>query len=273
MKREALTLSIVIPVYNEESYLKNCLDSIAAQEIMPREVIVVDNNSRDDSVKIAKSYPFVTVIHEKKQGIGHARNAGFDVVTSDIIGRIDADTVLPADWVKSMLEEYEKNPERAITGSGYFYDVPFKKVARLTHIFWWNYVNRLITGQYMLWGSNMAFPTKYWSIVKDQTSVDNAVAEDMDLSFLLHKHCPVVFIPRITTSNSLRSTASGVKSGWNYLRRWPESMKGHSTMAVGYAWIVVVIVSVLYTPFVLAMSAATRLRQSPLVRSFSDKQV
>ena len=56
--KNKLTLSIVIPVFNEQRYIKACLDSIAAQTVKPDEVIVVDNNSTDKTVQIAKKYKF-----------------------------------------------------------------------------------------------------------------------------------------------------------------------------------------------------------------------
>jgi glycosyltransferase involved in cell wall biosynthesis len=97
--KKALTVSIVIPVYNEQHHLKACLDSITEQSILPNEVIVVDNNSTDESINIARSYPFVRVVKELQQGVMWGRNAGFDAAKYDLIGRIDADTQLPDDWI------------------------------------------------------------------------------------------------------------------------------------------------------------------------------
>src|ERR1035437_9021599 len=98
MNIKPLTLAIVIPVYNEEFYLKACLNSIAKQTVAPDEVIVVDNNSTDKSVQIAKSYKFVKLLHEKRQHQVFAQATGFNAIKSDIIGRIDADSILPPDW-------------------------------------------------------------------------------------------------------------------------------------------------------------------------------
>jgi glycosyltransferase involved in cell wall biosynthesis len=96
---KTLTLSIVIPVYNEQCHLKACLDAIANQTESPDEVIVVDNNSTDRTLAIAESYPFVKILKEKKQGVLAVRTKGFNSARSSIIGRIDADTVLPPGWV------------------------------------------------------------------------------------------------------------------------------------------------------------------------------
>nr|MDQ2973765.1 glycosyltransferase [bacterium] len=67
-----MTLSLVIPVYNEEYNIKRCLTAIAGQTIMPDEVIVVDNNCVDKTIEIAKSFGFVTVVKEPKQGRTYA---------------------------------------------------------------------------------------------------------------------------------------------------------------------------------------------------------
>src|SRR5438309_1400799 len=101
-----MKVSIVIPVYNEGPALGACLDAIARQTSRPFEVIVVDNNSSDDTVPIARHYGFVRLIHEKRQGVVHARTAGFNAARGDIIARIDGDTILPENWVASCKEVF-----------------------------------------------------------------------------------------------------------------------------------------------------------------------
>ncbi|HEX5448035.1 MAG TPA: glycosyltransferase family A protein, partial [Candidatus Saccharimonadales bacterium] len=122
MRNKKLTLTIVIPAYNEENYLGACLDSIAEQSVMPDRVIVVDNNSTDKTVEIAKSYDFVRVITETNQHQSFAQATGFDAARSDILGRIDADTVLPVEWVRNVKAHFEREPSlAAITGSTWPY--------------------------------------------------------------------------------------------------------------------------------------------------------
>jgi glycosyltransferase involved in cell wall biosynthesis len=99
MQLNRLRVSLVIPVYNEESHLRGCLDAIAAQTVQPLEVIVVDNNSNDGTAAIAAAYPFVTLITIARQGVVYARDAGFDAAKGEIIGRIDADTHIAPDWL------------------------------------------------------------------------------------------------------------------------------------------------------------------------------
>src|SRR5579864_186510 len=116
MLNKTLTLTIVIPAYNEQSYLAACLDSIAEQTVLPHEVFVVDNNSTDGTLKVAKDYSFVKILREPKQGVFFAARRGFNAARSDIIGRIDADTILPPNWVETVQAGLQDNRVAAVTG-------------------------------------------------------------------------------------------------------------------------------------------------------------
>lgn len=188
-KQKALTLSLIIPVYNEEAHLADCLDSIGSQVVKPDEVIVVDNNSTDGSVEIAKSYKFVKLIHEPKQGLIAARNAGFNAAKSDILGRIDADAILYADWVARVKADFSQNPHLAgLTGSGInvgksIYAIPL--ISKLTvKLYFWQTKGYL--GVDVLWGTNMAIAAKWWRKIKSAVCLnDKVVHEDQDLSLLI----------------------------------------------------------------------------------------
>src|ERR1035437_9820650 len=89
-----MKVSVVIPAYNEEKYIGACLDSLMDQKEKPDEIIVVNNNSTDNTAKIVKKYP-VRLINEEQQGMIPARNRGFNEAKFEIIARTDADTILP----------------------------------------------------------------------------------------------------------------------------------------------------------------------------------
>ena len=95
-----LTLSIIIPAYNEERHLPDCLDAIAKQTVAPYEVIVVNNNSTDRTLEIAEEYDFVKVVKQKEQGLIASRNYGFDKASGELIARLDADSIIDRNWVK-----------------------------------------------------------------------------------------------------------------------------------------------------------------------------
>ncbi len=189
MKKQALTLSLIIPVYNEGRYIKECLDAISQQTIAPDEVLVIDNNTTDDSIKIAMTYPFVTVIKEKKQSLIAARNRGFNSAKSDILARIDADTRLFPDWIQRVKQDFlEDSQLGGVTGLGVNYHRSIYSIPAVSKMFarfyFWHIRGYL--GVDVLWGANMAIRRTAWNQVKNDTCPrDHIVHEDQDISILL----------------------------------------------------------------------------------------
>ena len=228
---DSLTLSIVIPVYNEERHLKSCLDAIAAQTKAPDEVIIVDNNSTDKSVEIAKSYDFVRVITEKKQGIVYARNTGFDDVKSDIIARIDADTLLPRGWVKKVNNFYfhRAHHNHVLTGGGYFYNVRCPRFNGWIQSQLAFRMNRLISGHYIVWGSNMALPTVLWKNVRKDVCLRNDIHEDMDLGIHLYNagYRITYLAKKLRVGVELKRVYSKRDEQYAHMQRWPKTLRVH----------------------------------------------
>ncbi len=187
MSRKA-SVSIIIPVYNEEDYLRQCLDAIVAQVEPADEVIVVDNNSHDNTVEVAKEYSFVRILKQTKQGVLYARNKGFDAATSDIIGRIDADTRLDPDWTRQVKRIFLDDQVAAATGPVYWYDMPLKeKNYFLEHIFKGLLYKYDMDFPFLL-GANMAIRRTEWKRIKDDLCDNKKMHEDMDLAVHLYLH-------------------------------------------------------------------------------------
>jgi glycosyltransferase involved in cell wall biosynthesis len=205
MSVKSLTLSIVIPVYNEENYIANCLDSIARQAVQPDEVIVVNNNSTDKSLDIIKRYKFVKLLHELRQHQAFAQKTGFNAAKGDIIGRIDADSVLPPDWVSKVKQAFETdNDTVAIFGGAWPYDTHLKwpsvAVFRLYNIY-----ASLLAGHPMLWGANCALRRQTWIKIRGQVLQRPDIWEDYDMSFLLARYGEIRFLRGIRIGTSFRS--------------------------------------------------------------------
>ena len=87
-------ISIIVPVYKVEKYLRKCVDSILAQTFTDFEVILVDDGSPDNSGKICDEYAEkdnrVRVIHKENGGLSSARNAGIDVARGKYLGFVDS---------------------------------------------------------------------------------------------------------------------------------------------------------------------------------------
>lgn len=88
-------LSIIIPVYNTQNYLKRCVDSLIAQTYPNIEIILIDDGSTDDSGKLCDSYALkhnnIHVLHQSNQGQSMARNNGIEHSSGDFISFVDSD--------------------------------------------------------------------------------------------------------------------------------------------------------------------------------------
>ncbi|EMF0473665.1 glycosyltransferase family 2 protein, partial [Enterococcus faecium] len=87
-------ISIIVPVYNVEKYLKKCVDSILGQTFTDFELLLIDDGSTDNSGSIcdelAKTDNRIKVIHKENGGLSDARNIGIEVAKGDFIGFIDS---------------------------------------------------------------------------------------------------------------------------------------------------------------------------------------
>lgn len=97
------TISIIIPAYNAAAYLPQTLASCLAQTYTDYEIILIDDGSQDETGAIARSYPEVTYIQQKNQGVAAARNTGIAHATGDYLQFLDADdSLLPEKLARSI---------------------------------------------------------------------------------------------------------------------------------------------------------------------------
>lgn len=106
-------LSVIIPVYNVEKYLKRCVDSIINQTYENLEIILVDDGSPDKSGGIcdeyAKTDKRIKVIHQENAGLSGARNSGISAAKGDFITFVDSDDWIDKDMYRQMLEYQRAN--------------------------------------------------------------------------------------------------------------------------------------------------------------------
>lgn len=96
------TISVIIPIYNTEPYLRRCVESVLQQSWTNLEIILVDDGSTDRCPEICDEYALkddrVRVIHKKNGGLSEARNAGLDIAEGGYIGFVDSD-----DWIEQTM--------------------------------------------------------------------------------------------------------------------------------------------------------------------------
>ena len=106
-------ISVIIPVYNVEKYLNECLNSVCSQTFENLEIILVDDGSTDDSSKICDEWSAkdsrVRVIHQLNAGLSEARNSGLKYCKGDYILYIDSDDSIEEDLVESLMNLIEKH--------------------------------------------------------------------------------------------------------------------------------------------------------------------
>lgn len=188
---------------------------------------MVDNNSTDDTSKIAKKYK-VRVIFEPKQGISFARNAGFDAAKYDIILRCDADTRIPQDWVKKVKADFEKWKVDAVAGIATLFDNPLK--TNISTKKYMDIMKIILNGQETLLGPNMAVTKKIWQKVRDEVCMDNdEVHEDIDLGIhILRVGGKIKRDNHLTVEVSARRWLSNPRSGFiEYPTRIFKTLKKH----------------------------------------------
>lgn len=107
---EGPLVSVVVPVYNGESYLGEALDSILAQSYRPLEVIVVDDGSTDGTEAVARSRP-VRYLKREHEGVSASRNAGIAAAQGELIAFLDADDVFLPDALAVQVGYLREHPE------------------------------------------------------------------------------------------------------------------------------------------------------------------
>ena len=103
---------MVVPIYNVEDYLAECLDSIAAQTFSDLEAILVDDGSTDGSKAIAEAYlarePRFKLVSQPNAGLGAARNTGTDAATGEYLAFVDSDDLLPVDAYERLVRAADR---------------------------------------------------------------------------------------------------------------------------------------------------------------------
>ena len=108
-----IKVSVIVPVYNAEKYIKRCLDSILAQSYRYFEVLLIDDGSTDNSGKICDEYALndnrIRVIHKENSGVSATRNIGITEAKGDYIAFVDSDDYIKSDMFEKMVKNAEKN--------------------------------------------------------------------------------------------------------------------------------------------------------------------
>lgn len=286
MVKPKLTVSIVIPAYNEAGSIGKCLDSCVTQKQPADEIIIVDNNSHDETVAIVKDYqkrfPDSNIIltHEKKQGLNPTRDKGFVVAKGEILARIDADSAILPDWVKQVRKTFAKKIIAAVSGPVAYHDMPGRRAGLKADERIRSLVHRMAEGRdhRYLFGSNMALRASAWEAIKDQVAPDpeGKFHEDIDIALCLHKAgFKIIYNPKMIGSMSARRLEDSPRKFYDYVMRFERTFQHHGIKGPTARIPMFVFLST-YFPLKLLRGAYdlenNRLSFSRLVRSLTEEK-
>lgn len=133
-------VSVIVPVYNVEKYLAQCIDSILAQTLEEIEVICVDDGSTDGSGEILDQYALldkrVKVLHQENRGYGSAMNAGLDAATGEYIGIVESDDCILPEMYGTLYKEADaENLDLVKSDACFWYEtIGYERNIHLAHL-------------------------------------------------------------------------------------------------------------------------------------------
>ncbi|MFJ6097967.1 glycosyltransferase [Williamsia muralis] len=255
-----MSISVVIPAFNEEVSIGRCLDNLVEQIDDIAEIVVVNNNSTDKTADIVAAHQAtvqnIRLLDESRQGIVPARNRGLASATSDVIARIDADTIVQPGWAAAIDTFFSSaGPEfGAAVGPFTQYDMPLQGVHRA--------LMRIATTSRKgesdevkqspgVYGANMAIRRDVWEQIESLTHDEPGIWEDLDISIALRavgRKIAVIEGMRVQVSG--RRMLTSRKLYWQFTRGVPRTWELHGDRSRARAsWINVWIARAMYLAF------------------------
>ncbi|KZS74601.1 hypothetical protein A4G26_05290 [Mycobacterium kansasii] len=198
---------------------------------------MVNNKSTDDTLAVVRRYQRhhrqlnIRLLEQNEhQGLIPTRNHGFDHARSDVIGRIDADTIIADDWVETIRRRFASPAVAAATGPVFYHDMPLQRLG-----FWGDrrirsYLERHSTDQRFLLGANMAIRNSAWRAIRQLAHRDpeDLLHEDIDLALTLFKNdLKIAYEPTMVAGISGRRLEAPALDFYRYITRYTRTTKAH----------------------------------------------
>lgn len=221
-----MKISIVIPAYNEEKYIGDCIDSIKQHGgSLFHEIVVVNNASKDRTTEIATAKG-ARVVYESNKGLTHARRRGLIEATGDIIAYLDADTRISPNWAPLVTHSFTTNSDLVCLSGPYRYFDGSVWQRSVMHSLWHIFAPIMyrIVGYAVLGGNFVARK----SALEQMGGFDTSIAfygEDTDIARRISRFGKVVFRMDFFVHTSIRRfekeglIKANIVYGMNFI--WP----------------------------------------------------
>lgn len=176
-------ISVIVPVYKVEPYLRQCIDSILAQTYTNFELILVDDGSPDNCGAICDEYAArdsrIVVIHQENQGVSVARNAALDIMRGEYVAFIDSDDYIAPKYLETLLDAIETY--QADIATCHWMDSVDGELNTSEHVLSTLHTKRVLTGAdavYRMYNQEIAIGVQVW-------------AKLISSKLLMHKQFPI----------------------------------------------------------------------------------
>ncbi|WP_257998250.1 glycosyltransferase [Zhihengliuella halotolerans] len=232
------SVSIIIPAYNEEAVIRQCVEAAIYQTVPAHEIIVVDNRSTDSTAKIVQQVahefpesPIRLLRQDEHQGLIPTRDFGLGSATGQVLGRIDADSLIEPTWVERVAETFADPAVDGATGPVLYYDMPLRRFGLKADDRIRQLVLKVAYRQYhFLFGSNMALRASAWEKVADEVCRDeeDQMHEDIDISVHMAQHDMLIrYVPDMIAGMSARRLEDSPKDYRYYVTRFDRTYRAH----------------------------------------------
>jgi len=145
-------VSVIVPVYNVERYLQQCLDSILNQTLEDIEVLCIDDGSTDTSGELLDNYARrdnrVRVFHQRNKGYGAAMNAGLDAAAGEYIGIVESDDCIKPEMYETLYLEAFRDGLDVVKADAYYWIEDAGYVGRIHYKYMDDYYGRVLGDEY-----------------------------------------------------------------------------------------------------------------------------
>lgn len=232
------SVSIIIPAYNEEAVIRQCLEAAVYQTVPAHEIIVVDNRSTDATARVvgqvAREFPESPIRllrQNEQQGLIPTRNYGLSAATGRVLGRIDADSLVEPTWVERVAETFSDPAVDGATGPVLYYDMPLRRFGLKADDRIRQLVLKVAYRQYhFLFGSNMAVRADAWRRIAHEVCRDeqDQMHEDIDVSVHMAQHEMLIrYVPDMIAGMSARRLEDSPKDYRYYVTRFDRTYRAH----------------------------------------------
>lgn len=226
-----MEITLYIPCYNAEKYIKHTLDAVLGQTLMPSEILVIDDGSTDQSVNILKQYPVKLIKHDTNRGLAAARNTALQHAQFEYLASIDADVAPDKNWLYYLLDALKTDD---VVGAGgrlieKFQQTPADKWRALHMCQDLGNQARVISWpekQYLA-GFGSIFKKKALESVGGYNNIYRTNYEDADMGYrLLKAGYSIAYEPKAVAYHMRQDSAySLIRTAWRW-DYWPQHYKG-----------------------------------------------